>query len=306
METRAAYAMVGAFVLALLMGLAVAVLWIAHGQFAKSNTRYDIYFASVTTGLADGSPVRISGVEVGRVIAVALDPQHAGRVRVTIEVVVDAPIRSDSVASIELTGLTGGAAVEITPGSANAPLIEVQNDQRYPVIWSRESSLQQVVANVPLLIGKITDLTDKMGALLDDQNRAAIAATLDNLSRLTGAAAAHSNDLEQILANGAADTKDLHAAIHDLQDTMRTMQNTMRQFDSVAADATSTVRDVDALVKENRGPLRDFTQNGLGDLRDLVAQTQNLVASLTRTIDALERDPSRLLYGDRREGYKPQ
>jgi len=306
METRAAYAMVGAFVLALLMGLAVAVLWIAHGQFAKSNTRYDIYFASVTTGLADGSPVRISGVEVGRVIAVALDPQHAGRVRVTIEVVVDAPIRSDSVASIELTGLTGGAAVEITPGSANAPLIEVQNDQRYPVIWSRESSLQQVVANVPLLIGKISDLTDKMGALLDDQNRAAIAATLANLSRVTGAAAAHSNDLEQMLANGAADTKDLHAAIHDLQDTMRTMQNTMRQFDSVAGEATNTVRDVDALVKENRGPLRDFTQNGLGDLRDLVAQTQNLVASLTRTIDALERDPSRLLYGDRREGYKPQ
>jgi phospholipid/cholesterol/gamma-HCH transport system substrate-binding protein len=306
METRAAYAMVGAFVLALLMGLAIAVLWIAHGQFSKQNMRYDIYFASVSTGLADGSPVRISGVEVGRVVAVSLDPQHSGRVRVTIEVVVDAPIRSDSVASIEITGLTGGAAVEITPGSANAPLIEVQDDQRYPIIWSRESSLQQVVANVPQLLLKITDLTDKMGALLDQRNLTAFAATLDNLSRISGAAAAHTNDLEQMLANGAADTKDLHAAIRDLQDTMRAMQNTMRQFDAVAADATNTVRDVDALVKENRAPLRDFTQNGLSDLRDLVAQTQNLVATMTRTIDALDRDPARFLYGERRQGYKPQ
>ncbi len=306
METRAAYVTVGAFVLALLIGVAIAALWLAHGQLARQNTRYDIYFASVATGLGEGSPVRISGVQVGRVVYVALDPQNSARVHVTIEVVANAPIRSDSVASIELTGLTGGAAVEITPGSPSAPPIELQDDQRYPVIWSRESSLQQVVSNVPLLLAKLTNLADNMGALVDDKNRAAFAATLDNLNRVTSVAAAHSDDLAQMLANGAAGTKDLRDAIRGLEDTMKSMQATIRQFDNVAAQATTTVRDVDALVQENRGPLRDFTQNGIGELRALVAQTQTLVETMTRAVDTLDRDPSRLLYGDRRQGYRPQ
>jgi phospholipid/cholesterol/gamma-HCH transport system substrate-binding protein len=306
METRAAYVTVGIFVVALLLGLAVAVLWFAHGQFSKQNTHYDVYFASVSTGLVDGAPVRVSGVQVGRVVGVALDPQNPARVRVTIEVVGDAPIRSDSVASIEVTGLTGGAAVEITPGSATAPEIEVRDDQRYPVIWSRESNLQRVVANVPQLLAKITELADNLTTLVDDKNRAAFAATLDNLSRVTGAAAAHSDDLEQLLANGAADSKELHRAILSLQDTMRTMQDTMHQFDSVAAQATNVMRDADALVKENREPLKEFSQTGLTELRQLVAQTQNLVTAMTRTVNSLDRDPARLLYGDRREGYHPQ
>jgi phospholipid/cholesterol/gamma-HCH transport system substrate-binding protein len=48
METRAAYAVVGAFVLTLIAGLVVAALWLANAQFSQGKTRYDIYFASVS------------------------------------------------------------------------------------------------------------------------------------------------------------------------------------------------------------------------------------------------------------------
>jgi phospholipid/cholesterol/gamma-HCH transport system substrate-binding protein len=155
-------------------------------------------------------------------------------------------------------------------------------------------------------LAKITDLADKLTTLVDDKNRASLAATLDNLSRVTAAAAAHSDDLEQLLANGASDSKELHRAILSMQDTMRTMQDTMHHFDGVAVQATNAMRDADALVKENREPLKEFTQNGLDEMRQLVGQTQNLVTALTRTVNTLERDPSRLIYGDRREGYRPQ
>lgn len=306
METRAAYAAVGAFVLALIAGLVIAALWLAHGQFSRQLTRYDIFFASVTTGLGEGSPVRISGVQVGRVDSVVLDPENPARVRVRIEVSARAPIKSDSVASIELTGLTGGAAVEITPGSRTAPPIAISEGRHYPVIWSRESSLQLVVANVPQLLAKVTELADRMTDVVDEQNRAALASTLANLNRVTAAAASHSDDLAQLLANGAQDTQELHRTILSLQDTMQAMQQTLRHFNGVADQASETVRDMDSLVKENRAPLRDFTTNGLDELRQLVAQTQTLVGALTRTVNQLDRDPSRLLYGDRRTGYKPQ
>lgn len=306
METRAGYVAVGAFVLALIVGLVVAVLWLAQGQFAQANTRYDIYFASVSTGLVEGSPVRISGVQVGRVVAVALDPQNPARVRVTVEVGSSAPIRADSVASIEVTSLTGNAAVEISPGSKEAPLLEVQEGQRYAVIWSRESSLQQVVANVPQLLAKLTDLAEKLATLVDDRNRATIAGTLDNLNRVTGAIAAHSGDVEHLLADSAADAKELRQTITSMNDAARKLDGVIAQTSTVISQAGDTVRNINGLVTENREPLKEFTQNGLDELRQLVGQTQTLVTTMTRTVDALERDPSRFIYGDRREGYRPQ
>lgn len=299
METRAAYVAVGTFVLALSIGVLIAVLWLAHAQFNEAKTRYDIYFAYVGTGLGQGSPVRISGVTVGRVIRVGLDSDNPGRVRVTVEVDADAPIRSDSVASIEITSLTGGAAVEITPGSKSAPPIQLAGSEPYPIIWSRESDIQQLVASFPQLLNKVTDLTVRLSDTLDDKNRAALAATLDNLSRVTAVAAAHSNDIDQLLVNGAADMKDLKQAITSLN------QAAVR-VDTLAANAGDAVRDFRGLVRDNRAPLKDFTQNGLDELRQLLTQTSTLVATMTRTMNSIERDPSLLLYGDRRQGYRPQ
>lgn len=299
METRAAYVAVGTFVLALSIGVLIAVLWLAHAQFNEAKTRYDIYFAYVGTGLGQGSPVRISGVTVGRVIRVGLDADNPGRVRVTVEVNADAPIRSDSVASIEITSLTGGAAVEITPGSKSVPPIQLSSNDPYPIIWSRESDIQQLVASFPQLLNKVTDLTARLSDTLDDKNRAALAATLDNLSRVTAVAAAHSNDIDELLVDGARDMKDLKQAIASLN------QAAVR-VDTLAANAGDAVKDFRGLVRDNRAPIKDFTQNGLDELRQLLAQTSTLVETMTRTMNSIERDPSLLLYGDRRQGYRPQ
>ena len=299
METRAAYVAVGTFVLALSIGVVIAVLWLAHAQFNEAKTRYDIYFAYVGTGLGQGSPVRISGVTVGRVVRVGLDSDNPGRVRVTVEVDGDAPIRSDSVASIEITSLTGGAAVEVTPGSKSAPPIQMTGTEPNPIIWSRESDIQQLVASFPQLLNKVTDLTVRLSDTLDDKNRAALAATLDNLSKVTAVAAAHSNDIDQLIVNGAADMKDLKQAITSLNDAAV-------RVDTLAANAGDAVNDFRGLVRDNRAPLKDFTQNGLDELRQLLAQTSTLVATMNRTMNSIERDPSLLLYGDRRQGYRPQ
>jgi phospholipid/cholesterol/gamma-HCH transport system substrate-binding protein len=299
METRAAYVVVGAFVLVLMAGLITAVLWLAHGQFAQPEARYDIYFASVAMGLVDGSPVHISGVQVGRVVKVALDAHDSQRVRVTIEVTSDAPIRSDSVASIDVQTLTGSASVEITPGTATAPPIATVDDQNLAVIWSRDSDIQKVVQTIPDLLAKLTDLTDRLASTLDDKNRAALAGTLDNLNRISGVAAARSGDLDRLFADSAADAKELHQ-------TIASMNAAVERIDGVAGQAGDTLHDIDKLVKDNQGPLKDFTQNGLDELRQLLGRTETLVTTMTRAADTIERDPSSLIYGDRRQGYRPQ
>lgn len=299
METRASYIAVGLFVVALLAGLVVAVLWFAGRQLAEHATRYETYFPSVGSGLSAGSPVRVNGVQLGRVAEVALDPADPTRVRVTMDIDRDAPIRSDSVAVLEIQSLAGTTAVEISAGSKDAPPIELGPDQRYPVVWSRGSNLSQIVDAVPNLLLKITTLTDRLQDVVNEKNRQAISDTFENLSQLTAVASAHREDLAHFLEDSATDARDLHQSIANLNDMTK-------KLDQIADQANIAVRNLNSVVQENRAPLKDFTQNGLQQFQELAVDVRALVAELSRTINTLDRDPSRLIYGDRREGYRPQ
>jgi phospholipid/cholesterol/gamma-HCH transport system substrate-binding protein len=44
----------------------------------------------------------------------------------------------------------------------------------------------------------------------------------------------------------------------------------------------------------------------LARVGDLVIDAQRFIAGLSRLSSEIERDPARLLFGDRREGYRPQ
>lgn len=299
METRASYIAVGMFVVALLAGLVVAALWFARGQLNENTTRYETYFASVGSGLSAGSAVRVNGVQLGRVVDVALDPDNPTRVRVTMDISSNAPIRSDSVASLEIQSLAGTTAIEINAGSKTAPPIAVHSDQSYPVIWSRESNLSQIVDAVPNLLLKLTRLLDSLQDAVNDKNRQALGETLDNLAQLTAVASAHREDLARLLQDSATDARDLNQVIANLNDITK-------KLNQIADEANTTMRNANATVQENRTPLKDFTQNGLQQFQELAVDMRSLVAELSRTINTLDRDPSRLIYGDRREGYRPQ
>jgi phospholipid/cholesterol/gamma-HCH transport system substrate-binding protein len=216
-----------------------------------------------------------------------------------MDIDINAPIRSDSVASLEIQSLAGTTAIEISAGSKEAPAIEMQPHQRYPVIWSRESNLSQIVDAVPNLMLKITALTDQLQDVVSDKNRQAISDTFENLAQLTAVAAAHREDLAHLLHDSATDARDLQQSIANLNDMTK-------KLDQIADQAGTAVRNLNGAVQENRAPLKDFTQNGLQQFQELAVDMRSLVAELSRTVSALDRDPSRLIYGDRREGYRPQ
>ena len=167
------------------------------------------------------------------------------------------------------------------------------------MIWSRESNLSQIVGAVPNLLLKITALADQLQEVVNEKNRQAIADTLDNLSQLTAVASEHREDLAHLLQDSAADARDLNQAIANLNQMTK-------KLDQVADQASTAMRDINGVVQENRASLKDFTQNGLQQFQQLAVDVRSLVAELSRTINTLDRDPSRLIYGDRREGYRPQ
>ncbi len=314
METRANYVVVGSFVLVILLGIFIAILWLGHAQFNRQTSYYDIYFAGSVTGLNDGAAVTLNGVSIGRVIAIRPDPQNPEQVRVTVEVDPTVPIKQDAVASLELQSFVSGVAyVEISGGSRDAPLLQRQEGQRYPVIVSRPSQLQSVVANAPEVLSRLILVADRLAEVLDDKNRAAISAALDNAREVTAIGVRAARKLDPVIDDADATLKQTRTTMVTADEALVELKRALAAVNGMTGDLSATVKQLnltlthlDLLIQENRPGLHNFTQAGLDQLQQLIIDTRGLVAGLSRVASEVERDPARFLFGEHREGYKPQ
>ena len=282
METNANYVAVGAFVLACIVGLIVALLWLAGAQYRQEFTRYQTFFSGSVTGLSKGTSVRYNGIEVGRVSKLRFDPEDPKRVIVIMEVDPTLRLHEDSVASIASMGLTGGSYVEIEGGSKRSPMLKVKPGQEYAVIKSAPSTLQQLAESAPLLIAKYNHIGDELSELLNEQNRAAIGRILANLDTTTGVLARRSDDLD--------------ATIRNLNTTSRALTVTLANANEAIVNISKLSRDADDAIGGDTA----------AQLAQLIAQSRSMVTSLKDLSNSLQNRPTGLLFGDRREGYTPK
>jgi phospholipid/cholesterol/gamma-HCH transport system substrate-binding protein len=323
METRAHYVAVGAFVLAMVFLAFVAVLWLAGTQFTTSFAHYDIYFEGPVTGLNTGAKVEYNGIPVGTVsdIEIVTDPEILatnGRkpIRVTAEIKSTIEIKKDAAATIQTNILSGVSFILISPGKSTEPL-EAHHDERYPVIRSRRSTLSSLAARGPQLLDKLDVILDHVDDVLNDQNRQAFAATLDNVQKITASLAQHSDEIAtnagEALKSAATLFTNLdksYSSPDGLRDklagTLDKASVALVDADKLAKGLSETNREVALTVQDVRPGIRNFSQHTLVDVDAFIAEARQFISGLGRLASQLERDPTRLLFGDRREGYQPK
>jgi phospholipid/cholesterol/gamma-HCH transport system substrate-binding protein len=313
METRASYVVVGAFVLAMAVLALAAVLWLARGALTTQYAHYYIYFEGPVTGLRNGSEVDYNGVPVGRVIGVRIDPQNVGQVQVTAEIGADVPIKTDARASLQTNILSGVSYILVDGGTQSAALLRPTRGEVYAVIPSRRSPLAQVTASGPQLLHKLDDTVVELNQLLDARNRQTIADTLNNLDTFSRGLAARNQDIAEFTANANASARGLAALIADVDRSYtgangldHRLTTAIADLDRLARNLNDSNRQLQQALQDVRPGLRNFSQQTLGDIGSLVAETRQAVAGLNRVTDQIGRDPSQVLFGDRREGYRPQ
>jgi phospholipid/cholesterol/gamma-HCH transport system substrate-binding protein len=324
METRASYVLVGAFVLSLVTVGVVLVMWFAKVEFDKVPTRYLVYFTGNVTGLNVGSPVRYRGVPVGSVVDMRIDSANVERIRVEVEVGTDTPVKQDTIASLGLQGITGVAFIQLTGGTQASPRLVAGKRRELPVIESKLSGLEQVLERAPVIFEKVILLTDRLGRLVDDENLAAVSATLANVREMSSRLGAKTGELAQLLGEGrdtlaalrkAADSAaaladDLRSRTGTLVDTagdvMTDVQVTLADVRKVAQSVNDLSTQVNGILKDTRDPLRDFSQGGLYEFSQFIAESRVLVAALTRLSKQIGRDPVRFFFGDTQKGFRAQ
>jgi len=306
METRAHYVAVGAFVLTMIVLAFAAVLWLGRAELTTQFANYDIFFIGPVSGLRDGAVVEYSGVPVGRVSDIRIDPTNVEQIRVTVEIDSTVAIKADAAAAVESNLLSGVSYIQIVGGTQDAPLLLPQPGQRYAVIRSHRSRFASIAQRAPQILEKASDALDSLNEMLDEKNRRAVAETLEHIRVLSDGLGNTNKDIDELAVN--ANTAVLTATTllgnvdrsYSGPDGLGNRAGTaLTDFDRVAKDLVLTLQDA-------RPGIRTFSQQTLSDVGALVGEARQLISGVSRLVATIERDPSRVLLGDRREGYRPK
>jgi phospholipid/cholesterol/gamma-HCH transport system substrate-binding protein len=292
METKAHYVAVGVFVVSCVLGGLIAILWLAGAQYREEFAYYRTYFSGGVTGLGTGTSVRYNGIEVGHVSKLDFDPDDPKRVIVTLQVSPSVPIHNDSVASIASEGLTGGSYVEIDGGSKQAPLLQPGSGSEMPVIRSKPSPFQQLEQSAPQLVAKLSRIADRVNDVLNDTNRRAIAEMLDHVRNVTALFDRHSADFDRTFGNLATASTTLNVDLTDIHGDLSDVHTVLANADQTTLKLNRLVDGLDAQLES-------------AQIGQLVTDTRTLEHSLTNLSNEIEREPTSLIFGDRRKGYTP-
>lgn len=311
METRANYALIGAFVIVATMAIVAFTLWLGQAQFQRDFEDYDIVFEGPVS-LEEGSAVRYIGIKVGEVSWVRIDRGDPSKVRARIRIDAETPVKTDSTASIQLAGITGVTFVQISAGSADAAVLKARPGEPVPVIRAERTQLDEIVSGGAEALGKATIALDRMNLLLTDENIEAFSTTLRNVETISGQLAAEDGLVNQasstLQAVSSASTQ-FESASASLDRFGKTADEQMSRLggdvneliaevSELATRANETVtlsaRTVEAATRAIEGPATDTLEDARLASRDLRA----LINRLDRIAREMEQNPQGLVVGD--------
>ncbi len=145
METRANYALIGAFTLAVVAAAFMFVYWFSGQDRAGGRLGYRIVFQGSVTGMSRGSPVTFNGIRIGEVVDIALSPDDPRKVVARVDIDRNVPVRADTRARLEYQGLTGVAQVALVGGEAGAPPLVAPASGALPEIAADRSDFQDLM-----------------------------------------------------------------------------------------------------------------------------------------------------------------
>ena len=117
METRSNHLLVGSVVMGMLVAVIFFILWLSQAG-GDTDKKYDIFFKQAVDGLAKGSAVTFSGVPVGQVESINLEPRTPEFVRVRVAVKEETPVLVGTTATIHSVGFTGVSQIQLDSGPA--------------------------------------------------------------------------------------------------------------------------------------------------------------------------------------------
>ncbi len=295
---------VGVFVL---IGLAVVIgLMVAKGQSTNFFEERITYHATLDNaqGVSTETPVKVSGIEVGRVSSLGISEQN----RVDVEFFVYERfrdlIREDSQGALGKLSMLGNATLNITTGSPERePLPE---DAEIPV--EEPQSINDLIAAARPVVERMRNAIEDATRLIAAVDPDAVSQATDNLAqaaanarRVTDDVRAGKGPVGEILYGETTQAR-VERTTAAMAETAELAEARMRELEPVTTDAEATMAafrelaerlpalsdDVDALVA-GFDRTATLANERLEDLPELTTEAEVLLGEANRTMKGAQR-----------------
>ena len=302
----------GLFVIVALAILVIGSLWVAgFDPGGTERQTYEVLMKS-SGGVRRSDPVRVAGMEVGRVQDVDLRPGVEWPVLFRVGLDADILVTDQASARLTSDGLLGSLYLEIDPGPAGAPPLPPDA----PIVGVELVSTADAM-------GGIGELSDRAGAALDE-----VTVLLQSLSTRTGPL------LERFeLLMSDQNLASISESLAAMRDTMQVagprLTSLMTRLDELAIELESGVSGIPDLTADLQGLVGDLRtalgpegerlsslldsagdsmssmEMNQGELEAMVRDLRLATANLKAFTESIKERPSALVRGSKGPDRKP-
>jgi phospholipid/cholesterol/gamma-HCH transport system substrate-binding protein len=272
------------FALALIAAFLIMEM-IGSFDFFKRGIRVHAQFSTVQE-LKEGDPVKMAGVQVGRVEKIEL---LEDKVDVTMKLNMPDKVRTDSKAIVKFAGLMGQNFVEIRFGSTTAPKADnntLIKSEEQPDLSMLMARLDQVAKGVERVTASISgESFERLLAPLTDfvkENSPRLAAILANLKGITTQMTEGKGTVGKLIYEDTFYQSAL-AAITNLNDTASEIKATVSEARNVVSEINAGKGTLGRLAKDDA--LYKETATALTNMREILEKINRGQGSVGKLVN---------------------
>ncbi|AIY42957.1 ABC-type transport system involved in resistance to organic solvents [Collimonas arenae] len=289
MENRAHALSAGLFLVLLCVGLIFVAIRL-NGDTADQQD-YLLVSRTPVSGLNRNAPVRLRGVDVGKVKDIQFSASDPHVILIKIGVDKGTPVNQGTYAQLSYLGITGLSFVQLDDDGGK-PAKLVLNSDGIGRIEMRPSFFDQVGNSGQELLRDTGQAAKRVNKLLDDENLEQLSLTIANLKTASGR-----------IADLAAE---LQPTVKALPAISTHTDKALARMDPLLANLNTLTQEVHARVGtlDRIGKTADDLDQTSQDLKDSLPQLHVMVGDFSRSSRTLDRvlsdiqqQPQSLLFG---------
>ena len=260
----------------------------------ERNIPYKTYLTSIT-GLKVGDPVRLAGVDVGKITDISI---LTDKIQIDFEVKPGTRIKTDTVAGLRLTNLLGGQFLGLSFGSPQAELLPPGSTVAGKDVSNIDiivDNLSDVIKDAKSLVINLNknqeEVLQKVSNILDD-NRGNLKGAISNINSISQKLDRGDGSLA-LLLNDRQLYSDASSAVASFKGVAGKIERGEGTLGKLVNDDTF-YRDASAVVADLRVGVKDLN-SGMRDVKDIAAK----INSGEGTIGKLVQDEA--LYSELRD-----
>lgn len=306
MEPRAHHILVGIFTLVIAIAAIGFSLWLAKSGSDRDTKNYTVVFNEPVRGLSRGAAVQYNGIRIGEITKLALDLNDISRVLASITIQSNIPVRENTQARSNITGITGSAVIELTGSTPDSPLLKAQDPDHPPYIIATPSPISQIMSGGEDLMTNLSELIMNANAFLSSENA-------DNMSKSVA-------QLELLLSQLADGTKSLPELVEGLTSTSHEAEKMLsevrvllaKEGSGVFANANEVMKNLNAttleltkMINDNSSSINQGSQ-GFAQLAPIMQELRQTVSNINIITQEIQNSPKGFLFGaDSLQEFQP-